>query len=257
MKLRDKLWIWGQNEGIHHMWDQYGLSSINRMTPFEGAKYFGISNVCRVSVGGRPEPPLDKEAAVLDAMKNVVWDVSPGNPAALDEILRIANEHPNTKAAVMDTFFNEASLKKYTPSDVAGLREKLHTAPKDKPLELWAVLYCDELTEKRIPYIQECDAITFWSIHAKYLASLERNFEKLKTLTGDKPIYCGCYMWDYRGERHMPLGLMKHQLDCFYKWLKEGRIEGMVIHTNCNLGLGFDSEFYTRKWVDDFADEEI
>ena len=37
--------------------------------------------------------------------------------------------------------------------------------------------------------------------------------------------------------------LMKHQLDCAYRWLKSGRIEGLIFHCTplCDMGLGRSS----------------
>ncbi len=256
MKLRDKLWLWGQTPGLHHVWDVYGLPGTSRMTPAEGARYFGIPNVCRVMMGGWPQPPYEQEAMVLDGFDNVVWGMSVLDKEIRDGVIKVANDHPNIKAAILDDFFTDASLEKQPPSAVAETREFLRTAG-NRPLELWAVIYNKELYENRKPYINECDVITFWTINGKFLPDLEKNFEKLKTLTGDKPIYCGCYMWDYRGKRHMPISLMKYQLDLYYKWLKSGEIEGIIFCSNCIADIGLEAVSYTKQWIAEHGDEEI
>ncbi|MBE6929496.1 MAG: hypothetical protein IKM07_05560 [Clostridia bacterium] len=256
MKLRDKLWLWGQTPHLHHMYDNYALPGVNQMTAFEGAMYFGLPNVCRVTMGGWPAVPFEQEAMVLDGMKSVVWGVGATDMEMQDEVINMANTHPNVKAAILDDFFSDGSLKKQPPSAIAELRRKLHEGP-ERPIELWSVIYCTELFENRIPYIKECDAITFWTIDGKLLPGLEKNFEKLKTLTGDLPIYCGCYMWDYHGKRHMPLSLMKYQLDVMYGWLKSGQIEGIIFCSNCIGDMGLEAVSYTRAWIAEHGDEEI
>lgn len=256
MKLREKFWLWGQTPNLHHRANGYGLSSINKMTSFEGAMYFGIPNVCRVMMGGYPEPPFENEAMVLDSMDKVVWGMDVNDKEITEAVVEVANNHPNIIGAVLDDFFSDGSLAKQPPSAVKKARELLHTCAS-RPLQLWSVIYCTELFENRVPYINECDVLTFWTINAKYLINLEKNFEKLKLLAPDKPIYCGCYMWDYHRQRHIPISLMEYQLDVYYKWLKEGKIEGVILCSNCIGDIGLDAVSFTKKWLDKHGDEEI
>ena len=34
------------------------------------------------------------------------------------------------------------------------------------------------------------------------------------------------------------------------KWLREGRIDGIVIEANSTMGVGFESELWLRKWIE-------
>ncbi|MDD6309093.1 MAG: hypothetical protein PUB07_07090 [Clostridia bacterium] len=256
MKLRDKLWLWGQTPNLHHIYNLYGLPGVNYMTPLEGALYFGIPNMCRVEIGGWPEAPFEQEAMVLDHMQNVVWGVRPNDPEMLDAVIEVGGDHPNIRAAILDDFFSDTKLAKQPPSAIADLREKLHTAGK-RPLDLWSVLYCTELYENRIPYIKECDAITFWTIDANYLPDLEKNFKKARAICGDKPLYCGMYMWDYDNKRHIPLSLMQYQVDVLYHLLKIGQIEGIILCSNCVGDIGLEAVTFMRNWIKTHGDEEI
>lgn len=54
-KLKDKLWLWGQDAGSHHAAvgnKSWKLPGENRMGPAEGAAYMGIKNIFRVVMGG-------------------------------------------------------------------------------------------------------------------------------------------------------------------------------------------------------------
>lgn len=56
-KLKDKLWLWGQDAGSHHAAvgnKSWKLPGENRMGPAEGAAYMGIKNIFRVVMGGGP-----------------------------------------------------------------------------------------------------------------------------------------------------------------------------------------------------------
>ncbi len=114
MLLKDKLWLWGQNAGAHHAAHNnvWNLPGENKMTPIEGARYFGIPNMCRVVMGNKPEPPFDSEAELLKECDRVVWSLigdaasarTDGGGDDLDELLRLAKKYPNITGGIMDDF---------------------------------------------------------------------------------------------------------------------------------------------------------
>ena len=48
----------------------------------------------------------------------------------------------------------------------------------------------------------------------------------------------------------MPLDLMEHQCETSLRWLREGRIDGMVVEANSTMGVGFESEYWLRRWIE-------
>ena len=75
-KLKDNFWLWGQDAGSHHRGSPEGGYSIprtNLMEPREGADFFGIEKILRVSMSAGPFPPWDEEAEKIKDMKEVVW----------------------------------------------------------------------------------------------------------------------------------------------------------------------------------------
>ena len=50
---------------------------------------------------------------------------------------------------------------------------------------------------------------------------------------------------------------MKNFCQLKRKWIKDGKIEGLIFRTNCNMGLGFESEYWLREWIKKVGDEEI
>lgn len=261
MKLIDKLWLWGQSAGSHHAaGNPFMLPGTNYMTPSEGAKYFGIKNMCRVVMANMPSLPFDKEADELDEFDNVVWSIigSGGSEhiSVVDEILRLAKNHKNIIGGVMDDFMTETRMQIFSPMMVREYREKLNGF-SDRELALWSVIYTQELTEERRPYINECDVVTMWTWWANFIPSLEENLSKLRGLSNGQKIYAGCYLYDYGNRAEISDEMMELQLDTYYRWLKEGKIEGMILCSNCVADLGFNTTNIAKNWIDKHKDEEI
>ena len=56
MSVRNDFWLWGQVPNSHHEEGNniYNLPGVNKMTPIEGAKFFGIKNICMVVMEDKP-----------------------------------------------------------------------------------------------------------------------------------------------------------------------------------------------------------
>lgn len=226
------------------------------MTPVEGARFFGISNMCRVVMGGLPELPWDDEAEELVDIKNVVWSVigsgSSGDQSTVDEVKKLMKKHTNIVGAVMDDFFSETRMELYPPSAIADIRNSI------APLPLWSVIYERELDETRMPYIAECDKVSFWTWYAENLSQLYENFEKVKRLSkGEKGLLQGVYMYDYGNRCPISDEAMHAQLDVAYRLLKEGETEGIIICSNCIADIGLTACDIMKAWMDEHGDEEL
>ena len=260
MSIRDDFWLWGQVPNSHHEEGNniYNLPGVNKMTPIEGAKFFGIKNICMVVMEDKPAvEEFPQMADELSSIDKVVWSVfgNGGSKRTSDggsdiaPMLEVAKSHPNIIAGVADDFMNDARMKIYTPEIINGYKERLHNEIGRK-LDFWAVLYAHELADKIKPYLDVFDVITFWNWRADSLSALDENLERLKGLAGeDKPIYAGCYMWDYGNHKPMPMELMKMQLEKYLEWYNEGKIKGVILCSNCIADIGLDTVDYTREWL--------
>ena len=267
MKLRDTLWIWGQDPGSHHAvgGNAWKLPGVNRMGPLEGCRYLGIPNCCRVVMGGSPEPPFDGEADRLDCLREVVWSLIGDSGSKrnndgtdLEEVIRVAASHPNITGGIMDDFMNPTRMKIFTPEVLAGFRERLHTALPGRPLDFWTVLYTHELTPAAVPYLAQVDLISLWTWHGRDLPALPENLEKLRSLVGtEKPVLCGCYLWDYGACAPLDPAWMAFQLDTYLAWLRERRIDGVIFCSNCIADVGIEAAETARAWIAAHGDEEI
>jgi hypothetical protein len=151
-KIKDKLWLWGQNPGTHHQTTMWNLPGVNHMTPLEGCNYFGIQNCCRVVMANQPSPPFDKDAQELSSLQKVVWSVVGDGGSdrtdtmygELEEVIRIANLYPNIVGGILDDFFLPKRLERLKPEYVKEMRKRLHTSCQ-RALDLYVVLYTNQL----------------------------------------------------------------------------------------------------------------
>ena len=279
MKLRDKFWLWGQNAGSHHFHKDpsmphgnvYDLPGKNLMESAEGGDFFGIPNCCRVVMSSGPVPPFDTESEKLKNFKQVVWSAvgaggvtrNSDDKSDIDEVIRQAEKYPNVTGAVLDDFFKSVegfnigdSIARHTVGSIASIRDKLHNFPKRK-LDLWMVWYSYQLDFKVADYISLCDVITLWTWKGSDLANLDGNISKFITKTPGKRRLAGCYMWNYGESKPLSNKEMQDQLDCYYRWIKKGDIEGIVLCSNCIADIGLEAVDITRRWLDKVGEEEI
>ncbi len=265
MKIRDCFWIWGQDAGSHHAYNNhYRLPGVNRMGPAAGARYLGINNCCRVATGSGPQPPFDRAAAELTGMQQVVWSIVGAGGVErnddgwgdLNEVIRQAQMHPNVSGGVLDDFCSEKRLAIFTPARLAEISAKMRTEV-GRPMDLWVVLYEYQLDCPVQAHLASCDVISFWTWKSENLKDLDANMAKVMALTPGKKHMAGCYLWDYGNQQAMPLDLMKYQCEKYYRWLKAGKIQGVIFCSNCIADLGLETVAWTREWISKIGDEEL
>jgi hypothetical protein len=232
------------------------------MTPAEAAHYMGIPNCIMVVFNDLPRPPFHQHALALSSLQRVVWSIvgdasSTRNDEESDlaEVLRLAQRHPNVTGAIMDDFFHRGQAR-YPLDEMAQLSRRLHSAPR--PLELWVVLYYDQVDRALASYLDLCDVVTFWTMPGSLLVHLEQNFQKLLALTPPAARrVLGCYMWNYGEKRPMSVDQMRHQCELGLTWLREGHIEGMIFLASCICDLDLEAVEWTRAWIAEVGNQPL
>ena len=274
-KLRDRFWLWGQNIGSHHVGSPdagYRLPGTNLLGPREGADYFGIDRMLRVSMSTGPFPPFDEEAEKIKDLKEVVWSAigaggakqySTGDHSDIDEVLRMAEIYPNVSGAVLDDFFRgredpDKTIGRHSLESINDMRYRLHNFSKRR-LDLWVVWYDYQLDFANVgQYLDLIDIITFWTWRGDNLVNMDENIEKCIKKTPDKRHFAGCYLWNYGERKPLTMDQMRFQLDKYYQWLISGKIEGIIFCSNATVpDVGLDTADYTRKWIAGVGEERI
>jgi len=55
----------------------------------------------------------------------------------------------------------------------------------------------------------------------------------------------------------MPIEWMEAQCELGLRWLRQGRIEGMIFLATCIGDLGLETVAWTRKWIARVGDERL
>lgn len=257
--VRDHLWIWGHEAGSHdRTWDTPAPS---RMTPAEGAFYLGTPNLIMVRYEDKPEPPYVQYARSFRPLDRFVWSVVGGGGVTSDMEIEqtrvLAETFPNMTGVMMDDFFKD------DPNGSGVLSpERLHEIQKNlfvagRKLDLWVVLYRHQLELPISDHLAACDVLTYWTWYAPDLWKLEDEFLRVEQVAPKHRKVLGLYMWDYGNRRPMPIDAMRHQCELALKWLREGRIEGMIFLASCICDLGLDTVEWTRAWIAEVGSERI
>ena len=276
MKIKDSIWLWGQDAGSHHcagpqkenIWN---LPGVNKMGPVEGAEFFGIDNICRVVMSGKPEPPFAPEMDKLKNVGNVIWSVlgdggsdrSGENADDLAAFLEIAGKYPNLRGGVLDDFFRPLSklvdggeLARVTIDRLREIRDKLHAV--SIPQELWMVVYEHFLSEKYAPYMALSDAVSFWTWRGREsLPKLEDNLKRIFELSPQQKHLGGLYLYDYGHCMEMDMELLKKQCNLYTEYLKNGNLQGVIVCSNCIADIGLPTADYVRDWIKEIGSEDM
>lgn len=265
MKFRDKIWLWGQSPDCHWEKDNiFKLPAHSRMTPMEGAVYFDIPNMCRVRMKGLPKPPFDQESIALDTCREVVWSVlgADGEQVSewgdLEEVIRQAKMYPNVTGGVFDDFFSPERLSVFTPDKLAEVKRRLVDGV-GRDMDTWVVSYEIKFDEDidLDTYLNCFDVVTFWVWFGYNLDKLDSYLDRIISMCPTKRIMAGLYMWDYGSAKPMTIEQMNYQTDIMYRYLKEGKIDGIIVCSNCIADLGLETVEWTREWLRSHRDDEI
>ena len=261
--VRDKLWMWGHNVGVHDSTSRWKLPANSRMTPVEGAVYMGVPNIIMVWVWRaerpEPEPSWEQYALPFRALDRVVWSVGHGHGLNYaNHVFALAEKLPNMDGVILDDFFTtqaDGYLAALRPDQLAEVRRRL--VLPSRRLDLWACVYEQDLDKPIEPILRDIDVMCFATWTAENLARLDENFEKLERMTPDKRKVLLLYMWDYAGRRPLPLDVMRMQCETGLRWLREGRADGLVFLATCICDMGLETVEWARQWIAGVADEEL
>ena len=126
---------------------------------------------------------------------------------------------------------------------------------RGKKLPITAVVYVRQISPQLKPYLDEVDQVSLWTWRPADLDSLEQNLTALERLIPGKPVLLGCYMYDFNQPKPLAVERMKMQVDLGYRWLREGRIAGMIFLATPNVDVGLEAVEWTQTWISQVGDE--
>jgi hypothetical protein len=276
--IRDRLWMWGHDSGSLGNYISKEEKG-GKILPAAAVKTLEIPNVCMVPFTGTPRPKeYDEYAKQFDdpAIKRFTWSfihASKENSQAIKAAaLRQAAKYENFVGLDMDDFFRghlDASTNgesgliapaALTPGQVIDVQKELNTtAPKccGKKLDLSIVWYTHQIHPAIKRHIDQVDVVYFWTWNANHLVDLEKNYKAFRDICPDVRVRMGVYMWNFNNKAVVPAELMRHQLDCAYRWLKLGEVEGLIFHCTPLCDMDLKAVEYCRRWINDHGEETV
>lgn len=258
--VRDHLWLWGHHPGTHDGF--YHLPGPSRMTPAEAAYYLGVPNMFMIAIGNVPAPPFDQYMISFRPLRQVVWSIvgdSSSTRTDIDAVIPLAAKFPNLTGAIMDDFFHaadaEGNVSRVSVDELAQFRAQLQAAAR--PLDLYVVVYAHDLALPIQHHLAQCDVITYWTWTADELGALEVNFARLEEMAPAQRKILGCYLWDYGAEKPMPVDGMRRQCELGLRWLREGRIEGIIFLSNSACDQEIETVEWTRQWIAEVGEQTV
>lgn len=256
----DSFWLWGHDAGSHN--EGWNLPGPSHITPVEAAYYMGVPNVIQVRFTQASLAPTDQYILPFGALDRVMWSLVGGggvtSEAERERVLNLPRSLPNMTGVMMDDFFRDVTdpqkAGQLSPRELDHICERLSEHERD--LELWVVLYTQQLKFPVREHLARCDKVTLWTWEAPQLERLQENLAALEALAPSCGIVLGCYMWDYGLKRPMPVEAMRRQCEQGLKWLKSGRIDGMIFLATCICDLGLPAVEWTRGWIKEVGGEE-
>ena len=199
-------------------------------------------------------------------LKEVVWSIVGAGGMAnhndgkgdLDEVIRQAKMFPNVTGGVLDDFFvSEERRAAFNPAVIDGMRGRMR-GETGRDLNLWVVVYENNLELPIHEHLNACDVISFWTWrNQEHLKDAEENFERLYEMTPGKCHMNGMYLYDYGNKSPLPLSLMKEQCALYEKMLLDGRSDGLILCSNCCADVGLETVPWTRDWLRELGETEI
>jgi len=288
--VRDHLWIFTVPAGL----DNPSLEAGNRhggsrMTPAEGAFYLDIPNLLLIRSNnlptlpdrehGRAKTSFQQYATAFRPLDRVVWSVvgsgGQGGMAELPYVLSLAKEFPNISGIYLDDFIIDrktradgrvAGRPALQPGELKAAREKLKSV--GRPMDIWVTLYSHEVNSRHpshlacdpplANFLDLFDVLTLWTWNANELPQLETSLAALEQIAPKgRRIALGMYLWDYPNSRPVPLELMQHQCELGLKWLKEKRVQELIVLANTVLDVGLPSAEFARNWIKKVSSQSV
>ena len=271
--MRDRLWVFACP--INN--DYPNIRRRSLMSPVESAFYLGIPNLIVVQWYPRAgeegwwkafERPLEQYAIAMRPLKRVVWSVAGWGGATEEkerqEVLTMARQNPNFVGGFLDDFFtgsSEGKLANLTLGELEELRHQLQTP--GKKLDLYVTLYVDQkfhngqVDRPIADYLKLIDVLTLWTAGPEELVDLEANLRKVEKLAPNSRKMLGCYVVDYDKKKSTPVPAMKYQCELGLRWLREGRIEGIIFLGNTVMDLGYEAVEWRRDWIEKVGDTKV
>lgn len=275
--VRDKLWLFSNPRNA----DYDILRKRSVMSPFEAAVYMGISNIFMVQqypgtgqeqmyrdVDYQPfEPPFEQYTVPLSMLKRVAWSLTGAGGVTKDwerkQVLEMAAKTPNFVGVYLDDFFHDkpgAEVGSLTVDQLRDVQRQIKTP--QKKMDIYLTFYAHQLKLPVAEHLKQIDVVGLWMWKPDELSNVDSYLISLNKLAPQCRIMLGLYTTILNenktpGWTGMPIPMMKKQCEQALAWLRQGRIEGIIVYGGTTFDLGFQAVDWTRDWIRRVGEEKV
>jgi len=195
----------------------------------------------------------DTEGAISCGLKSVRF-LRDGQPVNLQDWQAEASSTYPGFSAVGVLEEGERYSASLSPEQLHALGERRY---RGKKLPITAVVYVRQISPRLKSYLDEVEQVSLWTWRPADLDHLTENLAALEKLIPGKPVLLGCYMYDFDRRKPLSVERMKMQVELGYRWLREGRIAGMIFLATPNVDVGLESVEWTREWIAQVGDKQL
>lgn len=232
--LRNKLWVFGHPanalKNIFGITRDSDVEAIASMADFcaENLFFIPMSRPC----------DRDEKSREMQNIKNTGW--STDNRTEIAELIELKAKYPNIKIALFDDFFSESNPNgNYTNYAIDELKE-IKKRLNDAGLEMWAVFYSMQTELDAISdYLGIFDGVSFWFWDEPMRAEFDEKCEFFFEYTKGQKRMMGCFLYNLGKEREADPEMVRYQLDRNLQFVKEGKLDGIIMHSNLFGGMDF------------------
>ena len=269
-RVIDRLWLWGHVASAYndYRWlkDNGWKSTIE---PVDACDYMGLQNMIFIhwNADSKPTPPYDDYFIPFKKLDKVIWSITGADgstsPKLREHVDQLAQKNPNIVGFVMDDFFKSTDEPADSPLPYPAamtpeeVREYGKRKIRDKALPITLGIYTRELTPRAEEHLRAAGQAVMFTWKPEDINILEENLEKLEKLMGGGKILLNCYVYDFDISKPMPVALMEKQCTLGLRWLKQGRIAGMVFLGSPVVDLKLEAVEWTRKWIAEVSHEPL
>lgn len=252
-KLKSKAWIWG-----HPANSLVGCAAIpegNATDPVEGMKQLNAENIFWIHFGRGPENRRESAMRMDATCQKFGYRLMPNR--SIDQILAERAEFSHLSVAAYDDFFcEEWPQNNYTVHPASAVREERRRL-NEVGVELWCVHYERHIEQDISEYLDAFDGFTFWFWSQQPPEVYESTLAKFIERTPKKRRMLGIYLYDFGRRCPADPDLVERELERAEELIRNGVIEGFILHTNAVADLGYEGYDRAVAWMKAHADDEV
>jgi hypothetical protein len=275
--VRDRIWVWTNAEVSSGQ--AQTLASYAQASPSQRAALLDLPNVI---LGGMGMPNEDDAAIAITraaaSARQLVWKIAVDGELITSgkdgksgyawydqrtaQVRMLVDQFPQINGVMIDDLSTVGLRGGIKAEHIDNLRNLL--GQPDDRIRIWGELYTASLNNFILrpsgkdygltDAVRALDVIVLTEWNAADLPKLAQNVAACRRIFPNKELVLNIVLYDYDGQRRMPLALLEYQCDQALRMLHAGQINGIIITATLNDPPALK---WTAAWLKGIGDQEL